>query len=96
MKLRPLGDRLVVQPIEAETTTSSGIIIANSKKSTPDRGTVIAVGPGKQLDDGTVKPTEFAVGDVVLFISGAGRETKVGNATYAVVDGDNVIGVIEE
>lgn len=88
MKLRPLGDRVIVERLENERQTASGIVIPESAAEKPDQGTVLAVGPGKRSDDGTVLPLELKVGDKVLFGKYAGQSVKV--------DGDEVLVIREE
>src|SRR5215472_3939197 len=80
MNLKPLGDRIVVRRFEAKETTAGGILLPDSAKNKPQRGTVLAVGPGKLLKDGTRRPLQVKKGDKVLFTSWAGDEFK-GRAT---------------
>ncbi|WP_269901339.1 co-chaperone GroES [Paenalcaligenes faecalis] len=88
MKLRPLGDRVIVKRLDNERQTASGIVIPESAAEKPDQGTVVAVGPGKRSDDGTVLPLDLKVGDKVLFGKYAGQSVKV--------DGDEVLVIREE
>ena len=74
--LRPLGDRLVVESIEREETTASGIFLPETARGKSQAGTVLAVGPGRQNDDGQRIPIDVAVGDKVLFAKYAGTEVK--------------------
>jgi chaperonin GroES len=76
MKLRPLGDRVIVKRHPEETRTSAGIILPDAAKKKPQKGTVLAVGPGKLLDDGTRRGLQVKEGDEVLFTSWAGDEFK--------------------
>jgi chaperonin GroES len=76
MKLRPLGDRLIVRRHPEETKTAAGIILPDSAKKKPQKGTVLAVGPGKILDDGTRRGLQVKEGDQVLFTAWAGDEFK--------------------
>jgi len=76
MNLKPLGDRIVVRREEAEEKTSGGIVLPDSAKNKPQRGTVLAVGTGKMLKDGTRRPLQVRKGDKVLFTSWAGDEFK--------------------
>jgi chaperonin GroES len=80
MNLRPLGDRIVLRREQAEEKTSGGIVLPDSAKNKPQRGTILAVGPGKLLKDGTRRPLQVKKGDKVLFTSWAGDEFK-GKAT---------------
>lgn len=88
MKLRPLGDRVIVKRLDNERQTASGIVIPESATEKPDQGTVVAIGPGKRSDDGTVLPLDLKVGDKVLFGKYAGQSVKV--------DGDEVLVIREE
>ena len=88
MKLRPLGDRVIVKRLDNERQTASGIVIPESAAENPDQGTVVAVGPGKRSDEGTVLPLDLNVGDKVLFGKYAGQSVKV--------DGDEVLVIREE
>lgn len=77
IKLRPLDDRVVVQPQEAESTTAGGIVLPDSAKEKPQRGTVVAVGPGKLLDSGNRGELSVAVGDVVIYGKYGGSEIEI-------------------
>lgn len=77
VNLRPLDDRVVVQPSEAEETTAGGIVLPDSAREKPQRGTVIAVGPGKLLDNGNRGELSVAVGDVVIYGRYGGSEVEV-------------------
>ena len=78
MDLQPLGDRLIVEPLEEEETTSSGIVLPDTAKEKPQRGRVLAVGPGARNDKGEVVPMEVAVGDEVIYSKYGGTEIKLG------------------
>ncbi len=77
VNLRPLDDRVVVQPSEAEETTAGGIVLPDSAREKPQRGTVIAVGPGKLLDSGNRGELSVVVGDVVIYGRYGGSEVEV-------------------
>ena len=77
VSLRPLDDRVVVQPSEAEETTAGGIVLPDSAKEKPQRGTVVAVGPGKLLDNGNRGELSVAVGDVVIYGKYGGSEIEI-------------------
>ncbi len=81
MKIQPLGDRVVVKPLEAETKTKGGILLPDTAKEKPQEGEIIAVGKGKVLDSGAVQPIEVKVGDKVLYGKYSGNEitTKEGD-----------------
>jgi chaperonin GroES len=76
MNIKPLGDRIVVRREEAEEKTSGGLVLPDSAKNKPQRGTVLAVGPGKLLDDGSRRGLQVKKGDKVLFTNWAGDEFK--------------------
>jgi chaperonin GroES len=78
MDLQPLGDRLIVEALEEEETTSSGIVLPDTAKEKPQRGRVLAVGPGARNEKGEVIPMEVAVGDEVIYSKYGGTEIKVG------------------
>jgi chaperonin GroES len=77
MSLKPLDDRVVVQPVEAETTTAGGIVLPDAAKENPQRGKVTAVGPGRLLESGERAPLAVAVGDHVLFSKYGGTDIEV-------------------
>lgn len=77
MKIRPLDDRIVVQPMEAEEKTAGGIVLPDSAKEKPQKGKVVAVGEGKLLDDGTRAPLSVKKGDLILYSKYGGTEVKV-------------------
>ena len=88
MALRPLHDRVIVKRLDNERTTASGIVIPESAAEKPDQGEVLAVGPGKQTEDGKVLPMDVMIGDKILFGKYAGQTVKV--------DGDEVLVIREE
>ena len=90
MKIKPLGDRIVVRRFEAEEKTTGGILLPDTATNKPQRGKVLAVGPGKMLKDGTRRPLQVKEGDTVLFTSWAGDEYKEGRS------GDNILLMREE
>ena len=96
MNLRPLGDHLIVKASSKEETSSSGIIIPDTvDKERPERGEVIAVGPGKLLENGTRATMEMKAGDKVVFKKYAPDEVKMGKDEYLVIKADDVMAVIE-
>ena len=95
MKLRPLHDRVVVKRVEEERTSPGGIVIPDSAAEKPIRGEVIAVGDGKKLDGGDVRPVDVRVGDTVLFGKFAGTEVKLGDEELLVMREDDIMAVIE-
>ncbi|AUB79257.1 MULTISPECIES: co-chaperone GroES [Spiribacter] len=95
MNLRPLHDRVVVKRLEEERTTPGGIVIPDTAAEKPIRGEVVAVGSGKRLDNGDVRPLDIKVGDKVLFGKFSGTEVKVGEEDVLVMREDDVMAVIE-
>ncbi len=96
MKLRPLGDRIVVKPLTQEEVTKSGIILPETvDKERPERGEVIAIGPGKVLDNGAFAPVGVKVGDKVVFKKYSPDEVKIDNVDYLVVAESDIMAVIE-
>jgi len=77
VKLEPMGDRLVVKPMQSEEKTKSGIFLPDTAKEKPQEGKVIAVGPGRMSDEGKRIPVDIAVGDVVIYAKYGGSEIKV-------------------
>ncbi len=94
-KLRPLHDRILIKRVESETTSKGGIIIPENAKEKPLEGEVIAVGSGRVLDDGTVRPLQVKAGDRVLFAKYAETEVKVGGQTMLLLREDDLLGIIE-
>ena len=95
MNIRPLHDRVVVRRMEEERTSSGGIVIPDSAAEKPIQGEVIAVGKGKLLDNGDVRPLDVKVGDRVLFGKFSGNEVKVSGEDVVVMREDDIMGVIE-
>ena len=95
VNIRPLHDRVVVQRHEEETKTAGGIYLPNADKEKPARGKVLAVGPGKTLDSGSVRAVAVKVGDDVYFGKYAGTEVKVGDKEYLVIREEDVMCVVE-
>ncbi len=95
MKLKPLGDRLVVEPKEREEATASGIILPETAKEKPQEGEVIAVGPGRRDDDGDRIEMDVSVGDMVLYAKYAGTEIKVDGKKLLILKESDVLAIIE-
>jgi chaperonin GroES len=95
MNLRPLHDRVVIKRMEEERTSAGGIVIPDSATEKPIRGEVIAVGNGKILDSGDVRPLDVKVGDKVLFGKYSGNDVKVGDDELVVMREDDIMAVIE-
>jgi chaperonin GroES len=96
MKIRPLHDRILVERLEEEEKTKGGIIIPDTAKEKPIQGRVVAVGNGKILENGEVKPLDVKEGDKVLFGKYAGTEVKIDDNEYLIMREDDVLGVIED
>ena len=95
MKLKPLHDRMVVRVLEAETKTASGLVIPDNAAEKPTRGTVLAVGTGRTLDNGSVLAMAVNVGDVVLFGKYAGQTVKVDGEELTILREDDVFAIVE-
>jgi chaperonin GroES len=95
VKIQPLGDRLVVKATERETTTKSGIVLPDTAKEKPQEGEVLAVGPGKVLDNGKRTALEVQPGQRVLFAKYAGTEVKIDGVDYLIMRESDIMGIIE-
>jgi chaperonin GroES len=95
VKFRPLHDRVIIKRIESEQTTAGGIVIPDSAKEKPIKGEVIAIGKGKLLDNGDVRPLDVKIGDKVLFGKYSGTEVKVEDQEYLVMREEDIMGVVE-
>jgi chaperonin GroES len=91
VNIRPLDDRVVIQPTEAELTTAGGIVLPDSAKEKPQRGKVVAVGPGKLLDNGVRATLSIAVGDEVIFGTYGGSEIEVDGVDYKILRESDVL-----
>ncbi len=96
VKLQPLGDRVVVQPAEREETTKSGIVIPDTAKEKPQRGTIIAVGKGRRDDDGDRIPMDVSEGDTVLFAKYAGTEFKFEDEEYLILSEKDILAKVND
>ena len=94
MNLRPLGDRVVVKPVEREESTKSGIVLPDTAKEKPQEGIVEAVGTGRILDNGQKVPMELKVGDKVLYAKYAGNEFKLEDIEYLIISEKDVLAVV--
>lgn len=95
MAIRPLHDRVIVKRLEEERKTASGIVIPDSAAEKPDQGEILAVGTGKLLEDGKIRPISVKVGERVLFGKYAGQAVKVNGEEVLVLREDDIIGVVE-
>jgi chaperonin GroES len=94
INLKPLGNRLVVEPSEGEEKTASGIILPETAKEKPQKGVVLAVGPGTRLESGEYQPIQVAVGDNVLYAKYGGTEVKVGDRDLLILREDDILAVL--
>ncbi|HCE01520.1 MAG TPA: co-chaperone GroES [Armatimonadetes bacterium] len=95
MKLQPLHDRIVVEAAPKEDKTPGGIILPDTAQEKPQRGKVLAVGPGKRLDSGQIAPVDVKVGDHVLYGKYAGTEVTVEGKDYIILRADDVLAVVD-
>jgi chaperonin GroES len=95
MSIKPLGDRVLVEPLEAEEVKKGGIIIPDTAKEKPQEGKVIAVGTGKRDDSGKLIPFEVKKGDRVLISKYGGTEVKINEKNYLIMREEDILGVIE-
>src|SRR5881394_2905193 len=91
MNLQPLGDRLIVEVLDEEETTVSGIVLPDTAKEKPQRGSVLAVGPGSRDDDGKFVPMDLAEGDEIVFSKYGGTEIRVGTEDYLILRESDVL-----
>ena len=94
-KLRPLGERVVVQPSAREEMTKSGIVIPDTAKEKPQEGTIIAAGPGRILDDGKRESMDVKAGDKVLYAKYAGTEFKIEGEDLLIVNQKDILAIVE-
>ncbi|MDQ7822353.1 MAG: co-chaperone GroES [Candidatus Eremiobacteraeota bacterium] len=94
MKIRPLGDRVILRAIPSEEKTKAGIIIPDSAKEKPMEGEVMAAGKGRMLEDGTIVPMEVKEGDRVLFSKWGGTEIKIDGEEYLMIKESELLGII--
>ncbi|MFP4482677.1 MAG: co-chaperone GroES [Thermovirgaceae bacterium] len=96
MKLKPLGDRIVVKVLNQEETTKGGIVLPDTAKEKPQEGEVVAVGSGKVLDNGQKLPLEVKTGDKVLFSKYGGTEVKVEGEEYLILSERDVLAILDK
>ena len=94
MNLKPLYDRVIVKPIEAEELSAGGIVIPDNAKEKPTKGEVLAVGEGKALDNGSVRAPKVKVGDKVIYGQYAGSAYKDGGTEYKIVREDDILAIL--
>jgi chaperonin GroES len=95
IKIRPLGDRLLVEPIEAEETTASGLLLPETAKEKPQQGSVLAAGEGRRDDNGKRIEMDVKVGDRVLFAKYAGTEIKLDGKKLLIMKESDVLGIVQ-
>ena len=96
LNLKPLGDRLVVEPVEKEERTASGIILPETAKEKPQEGTELAAGPGRTDDDGKRIAMDVKVGDVVLYAKYAGTEVKIDDKKLLILKESDILAIVEK
>ena len=94
MKFKPLHDRLLLEPITAETKTKAGIIIPDTAQEKPMQGEVVAVGGGKRLEDGRLLPMGVKVGDKVIYGKWSGTEVKLGGVEHVILKEEDLFGIV--
>ena len=92
--LKPLGDRLVVEPVEQEEMTASGLVLPETAKEKPQKGTILAAGPGRRDDDGKRIELDVTIGDVVLYAKYAGTEIKVDGKKLLILKESDVLAIV--
>ena len=97
MKIKPLRDHILIEPLKQEEKTKSGILLPETaEKEKPEQGKVVAVGPGKKTDEGKLIPLEVKVGDIVLFKKYGPDEIKVDEKEYLIASEDDILAIVEE
>jgi chaperonin GroES len=96
MALQPLHDRIIVEAAAKEQTSAGGIILPDTAQEKPQRGTVLAVGPGKRLDSGQMAPVDVKVGDTVLYGKYGGTEVTVDGKDYVIIRAEEILAVLED
>ncbi|MPV37834.1 co-chaperone GroES [Georgenia subflava] len=96
VSIKPLEDRIVVQTLEAEQTTASGLVIPDTAKEKPQEGTVLAIGPGRVDDNGNRVPLDVAVGDVVIYSKYGGTEVKYAGEDYLILSARDILAVVDK
>jgi chaperonin GroES len=96
MQITPLGDRILVKPLEAEEKTKGGIILPDTAKEKPQEGRVVAVGKGKVLEDGKVQPLEVKPGDKILYGKYSGTEIKLEDEEHLIIKEEDVLAIITD
>ncbi len=95
MKIRPLGDRILVKRLDVEEKTAGGLYIPDTAKEKPIQAKVVAVGSGRRLEDGTIRPLDVKAGDTVLFSKWGGTEVKIDGEEHLIMREEDVLAVVE-
>ena len=96
LNLKPLGDRVVVEPAEKEERTASGIILPETAKEKPQEGEILAVGPGRRDDDGKLIPMDVKKGDTVLYAKYAGTEVKIDDRKLLILKESDILAIVQK
>ena len=96
LNLKPLGERLIVKPIEQEEVTSGGIVLPETAKEKPQKGDVLAIGPGDRDDDGKRIAMDVSVGNVVLFAKYSGTEVKIDDDKLLILKESDILAIVED
>jgi chaperonin GroES len=96
LALRPLGNRVIAQRLEAQETMKGGIILPDSAKKKQETAKVVAVGPGKRLEDGNILPVSLKIGDIILMDKYSAQEVTIDDEEYIILKADDIIATIEE
>ena len=94
-KVRPLGERVLVQRMEADEVTAGGIVLPETAKEKPQRGTIVAIGDGKLLEDGSRAKFQVSKGDKVIFSSYAGTDIKIGGVEYMLMEESDILAILD-
>jgi chaperonin GroES len=95
MKIKPLADRILVKPLEADEKTKGGIILPDTAKEKPQEGKVIAVGKGKITEEGKIRPPEVNVGDRILYGKYSGTEIKIEDEEHLIIREEDILAIVE-
>ncbi len=95
MKLKPLHDNVVVKPMSADEVTKSGIVLPETSKERPERGEVVAIGPGKRMENGQIAPMSVKVGDKVMFKKYSPDEIKIDNQDFLLLGESDILAILE-
>ncbi len=96
LKLKPLADRVVIEPLDREERTASGIILPETAKEKPQEGRIVSVGPGRRDEDGKIVPMDVKEGDTVLFAKYAGTEIKVDDKKLLILKESDILAIVEK